>query len=184
MLEIAQSGDLTSWSLTARQICDLELILNGGFSPLDGFLNQQDYQSVVEKSRLQNGLVWTIPITLDVDAEFASQLSPDQRIVLLQDNEFPLAILTVSDVYQPDKAVEAKKVFRGDPEHPAVKYLFEQAGEFYVGGSLEAIQLPVHYDYPGWRKTPAQLRLEFESKQWDRVVAFKQETQCIEHTEN
>ncbi|CAG99480.1 sulfate adenylyltransferase [Kluyveromyces lactis] len=173
LLEIAQSGDLTSWSLTARQICDLELILNGGFSPLDGFLNQQDYQSVVEKSRLQNGLVWTIPITLDVDAEFASQLSPDQRIVLLQDNEFPLAILTVSDVYQPDKAVEAKKVFRGDPEHPAVKYLFEQAGEFYVGGSLEAIQLPVHYDYPGWRKTPAQLRLEFESKQWDRVVAFQ-----------
>ncbi|KAG0676080.1 Sulfate adenylyltransferase [Kluyveromyces marxianus] len=174
LLQEATDGSLVSWALTERQLCDLELILNGGFSPLDGFLTERDYNSVVEKSRLaDSGLVWTMPITLDVSSEFASQLTEGQRIVLVQDNEFPLAILTVADVYQPNKQVEAKKVFRGDPEHPAVKYLFEQAGDFYVGGSLEAIQLPVHYDYPGWRKTPAQLRLEFESKQWDRVVAFQ-----------
>ncbi|CDO94631.1 unnamed protein product [Kluyveromyces dobzhanskii CBS 2104] len=173
LLEQAEAGNLVRWFLTARQICDLELILNGGFSPLKGFLNKKDYESVVHNSRLENGLVWTIPITLDVDSEFASQLKAGQRVVLVQDNEFPLAILTVGDVYQPDKAVEAKEVFRGDPEHPAVKYLVEEAGEYYVGGSLEAIQLPIHYDYPGWRKTPAQLRLEFESKQWDRVVAFQ-----------
>lgn len=173
LLEEAQNGNLVSWNLTERQICDLELILNGGFSPLDGFLTREDYESVVEKSRLTSGLVWTMPITLDVEEEFAASLSADQRIVLLQDNEFPLAILTVKDVYQPDKQVEADKVFRGDPEHPAVKFLFEQTGDFYVGGSLEAIQLPIHYDYPGWRKTPAQLRLEFESMGWDRVVAFQ-----------
>ena len=166
LLEEAAKAKIT-WDLTARQICDLELIQNGGFSPLSGFLNQKDYESVVHNSRLSNDLVWTIPITLDVDAEFAKQLKPETRVTLLQDNEIPVAILTVTDVYKPDKDVEAKKVFRGDPEHPAVKYLKETAGEYYVGGEIQAIQYPVHYDYPGLRKTPAQLRLEFESKQWD-----------------
>lgn len=170
---IAESAGLVKWQLTERQLCDLELILNGGFSPLDGFLNEKDYDSVVEKCRLANGLVWSMPITLDVSSEFGSGLKEKQRIVLYQEDAFPLAILTVEDVYKPNKEVEAHKVFRGDKEHPAIKYLFEEAGEVYVGGKLEAIQLPVHYDYPGWRKTPAQLRLEFESKQWDRVVAFQ-----------
>ncbi|CUS24532.1 LAQU0S17e01068g1_1 [Lachancea quebecensis] len=169
--EAAQAS--IKWDLTPRQICDLELIQNGGFSPLSGFMNQKDYDGVVEKSRLSSGLVWTIPINLDVDAEFAKQLKPDARVVLLQDNEIPVAILTVTDVYKPDKQNEAKKVFRGDPEHPAVKYLKETAGEYYVGGEIQAIQYPVHYDYPGLRKTPAQLRLEFDSKQWDRIVAFQ-----------
>lgn len=172
LLQEASDSKLT-WSLTGRQICDLELILNGGFSPLTGFLNEKDYTSVVNDSRLSNGLVWTMPITLDVDSEFASKLQIDDRILLLQENEIPLAFLTVTDVYKPDKSVEAKKVFRGDPEHPAISYLNNIAGEYYVGGELQAIQLPQHYDYPGLRRTPAQLRLEFDSKQWDRIVAFQ-----------
>ncbi|SCU79186.1 LAMI_0A07668g1_1 [Lachancea mirantina] len=163
----------TTWSLTGRQICDLELILNGGFSPLTGFLDQKNYESVVHNSRLANGLVWTIPINLDVSESFAKTLSKGTRIVLLQEGEIPIAILTVSDVYKPDKQVEAKHVFRGDPDHPAIKYLLDSAGDYYVGGELQAIQLPHHYDYTGLRKTPAQLRNEFETKQWDRVVAFQ-----------
>lgn len=173
LLKEAESGQLTQWDLTGRQICDLELILNGGFSPLDGFLSEKDYNSVVNESRLADGTLWTIPINLDVDEKFAKSISVDQRIVLLQDNEIPVAILTVKDIYKPEKQIEAKKVFRGDPEHPAVSYLYNIAGEYYVGGSLEAIQLPQHYDYPGLRKSPAQLRSEFESRQWDRVVAFQ-----------
>lgn len=173
LLAEAQSDKLVKWDLTARQICDLELILNGGFSPLDGFLTEKDYLSVVNNSRLSDGILWTIPITFDVDEEFAKKVSAKQRIVLLQDNEIPLAILTIKDIYQPDKKLEAKKVFRGDPEHPAINYLFNTAGAYYIGGSLEAIQLPQHYDYPGLRKTPAQLRLEFQSRQWDRIVAFQ-----------
>ncbi|SCU91462.1 LADA_0F10110g1_1 [Lachancea dasiensis] len=161
------------WNLTGRQICDLELIQNGGFSPLSGFLNQKDYESVLHNSRLTSGLVWTIPITLDVTEKFAAQLKPKARVTLLQDDQIPVAILTVTDVYKPDKKVEAKQAFRGDPEHPAVSYLYNTAGDYYVGGEIQAIQLPVHYDYPGLRKTPAQLRLEFESKQWDRIVAFQ-----------
>ncbi|CCK71143.1 sulfate adenylyltransferase KNAG_0G00870 [Huiozyma naganishii CBS 8797] len=170
---LKESGTLVQWTLTARQICDAELILNGGFSPLDGFLNESDYLGVVNESRLKSGALWTIPITLDVSATFGASLKPNQRITLTQDGEIPIAILTVQDVYKPDKSLEAEKVFRGDPEHPAIVYLNETAGEYYVGGSLEAIQLPVHYDYPGLRKTPAQLRLEFQSRNWDRVVAFQ-----------
>ncbi|CCD23962.1 sulfate adenylyltransferase NDAI_0C03020 [Naumovozyma dairenensis CBS 421] len=173
LLKEVQKGKLTQWSLTARQICDIELILNGGFSPLTGFLNEKDYLGVVNNSRLADGTLWTMPITLDVDEKFASSVSSNSRILLLQDNEIPIAILTVADVYKPDKQLEAKNVFRGDPEHPAIRYLNNIAGDYYIGGSLEAIQLPQHYDYPGLRKTPAQLRLEFQSRQWDRVVAFQ-----------
>jgi len=163
------------WVLTERQLCDIELILNGGFSPLDGFLNRADYNSVVSSSRLEDGTLWPMPITLDINNEsfIKGKVQSGERIVLSQDGEIPIAILTVQDIWQPDKSVEAAKVFRGDPEHPAIRYLNEQAGDWYIGGSLECIQLPVHYDYPGARRTPAQLRAEFDSRHWDRVVAFQ-----------
>ncbi|CCE61548.1 hypothetical protein TPHA_0A04730 [Tetrapisispora phaffii CBS 4417] len=161
------------WNLTERQLCDIELILNGGFSPLTGFLNETDYKSVVVKSRLANGLLWTIPITLDVRPAFAEGLANGDRIFLVQDNVFLIAVLTVESIYRPDKKLEADKVFRGDPEHPAVVYLNNIAGDYYIGGSLEAVSLPVHYDYLELRKTPRQLRSEFNSCSWDRVVAFQ-----------
>lgn len=173
LLKEANDNNIIRWNLTERQICDIELILNGGFSPLDGFLDETNYNSVVVNSRLSNGTLWTIPITLDVDENFASSISKDKRIALFQDNEIPIAILTVTDVYKPDKSVEAKHVFRGDPEHPANQYLHNIAGDYYIGGKLDAIQLPQHYDYPGLRKTPNQLRLEFQSRNWDRIVAFQ-----------
>lgn len=164
---------LTKWNLTARQICDIELILNGGFSPLTGFLNEQDYDNVVQNSRLADGTLWTMPINLDVTNEFAQSVKPGDRIALLQDDSIPIAILTIDDIYKPNKQIEAEKVFRGDPEHPAIVYLMNTVNEYYIGGALEAIQLPVHYDYPGLRRTPAQLRSEFDSRNWDRVVAFQ-----------
>ncbi|EDO17383.1 hypothetical protein Kpol_1060p39 [Vanderwaltozyma polyspora DSM 70294] len=174
LLQLSKSIDSNKiWNLSDRQICDIELIINGGFSPLSGFLNQSSYNSVVENSRLPNGILWTIPITLDVNKSFAENLSKNDKLLLLQDNEIPIAILTVDDIYKPDKKIEAEKVFRGDPEHPAIDYLFNKAGDYYIGGEIEAIQLPVHYDYLGFRKTPSQLRSDFNSRQWDRVVAFQ-----------
>ncbi|ANZ74589.1 BA75_00813T0 [Komagataella pastoris] len=165
---------LQSIVLTGRQLCDLELILNGGFSPLTGFLTEKDYRSVVDDLRLASGDVWSIPITLDVSKTEASKFRVGERVVLRDlRNDNALSILTIEDIYEPDKNVEAKKVFRGDPEHPAVKYLFDVAGDVYIGGSLQALQLPTHYDYTALRKTPAQLRSEFESRNWDRVVAFQ-----------
>ncbi|KAM9932664.1 hypothetical protein OXX80_007708, partial [Metschnikowia pulcherrima] len=181
--EIA-SENLTAVKLTERQLCDLELILNGGFSPLTGFLNEDDYNSVVEDMRLSSvkdadsgkGLLWSMPITLDVSADFAKSVSTGQKLVLqdLRDDK-PLAVLTVESVYKPNKANEAKKVFRGDPEHPAVKYLNETAGEYYIGGSIQGLDYPTHYDYVSLRKTPTELRKEFENLGWDsqKIVAFQ-----------
>ncbi|RLV94734.1 Sulfate adenylyltransferase [Spathaspora sp. JA1] len=180
---IQEATKLPSITLTARQLCDLELILNGGFSPLSGFLNEDDYLSVVEDMRLSSvtgdngkGLLWPIPITLDVGESTAASYTIGSRIVLkdLRD-ETPLAILTVESIYKPNKSVEAEKVFRGDPEHPAVKYLQEIAGDFYIGGSLQGVNYPRHYDYVESRKTPSELRAEFEQLGWNEqnIVAFQ-----------
>ncbi|KAI8337410.1 sulfate adenylyltransferase [Chlamydoabsidia padenii] len=174
---IAEANTLPSLILTDRQLCDLELILNGGFSPLEGFLNEKDYNGVVENMRLTSGLLWSIPITLDVNEEEikASQLEPQSRVTLLDPRDYePLAILTVDDVYQPNKSKEAEHVFGADDSaHPAVYYLHNVAKKFYVGGTLEAIQSPSHYDYVANRYTPSELRAHFKKLQWTRVVAFQ-----------
>jgi sulfate adenylyltransferase len=181
---LEEADNLPKLVLTDRQLCDLELILNGGFSPLTGFLNEDDYQSVIHDLRLSSvkgkdgkGLLWPIPITLDVDEQTATtQLSKSQRVVLIDlRDETPLAILTVESIYKPNKDQEAKLVFRGDPEHPAIKYLNETAGDYYVGGSLQGINYPKHYDYLEFRKTPTELRAEFENSGWSQknIVAFQ-----------
>ncbi|CDR45649.1 CYFA0S19e01398g1_1 [Cyberlindnera fabianii] len=170
---LKEASSLQQIALSARQLCDLEMILNGGFSPLEGFLNEKDYQSVVNDMRLSNGLVWTMPIVLDVSKEVASKYSVGDRVSLVDDYGSPLAIINVESIYTPDKKVEAEKVFGGDPEHPAIRYLNEQTGDVYIGGSLDAIRAPVHYDYSGVRKTPQELREEFVKRGWSRVVAFQ-----------
>lgn len=174
---LAESHKLPSIVLTERHLCDLELILNGGFSPLEGFLNQKDYESVVENLRLTSGLLWSIPITLDVSSEQITNLGikPDSRIVLRDPrDDGALAILTVEDVYRPDKVNEAVKVFgQDDIAHPGVKYLHQHAKEFYIGGSLEAVQPPLHHDYVANRFTPSELRAYFKKLNWTRVVAFQ-----------
>lgn len=178
------STSLPEIVLSERQLCDLELILNGGFSPLAGFLNEDDYESVVESMRLSSikdeatgkGLLWPMPITLDVTQSIASSVKPGEKVVLkdLRDGS-SLAILTIESIYKPDKKNEAQKVFRGDPEHPAVNYLLNVAGDYYIGGSVQGLQLPKHYDYTHLRKTPAALRSEFGKLGWDekKIVAFQ-----------
>ena len=180
---LEESKSLPSLVLTDRQLCDLELILNGGFSPLTGFLNEDDYTSVVEDLRLTSvkgengkGLLWPIPITLDVNEQIASTYKNGDRIVLLDlRDKTPLAILTIESIYKPNKENEAKKVFRGDPEHPANKYLFEISGDYYIGGSLQGLNCPKHYDYIESRKTPTELRQEFNKLGWEdqNIVAFQ-----------
>lgn len=172
----AEAESLPDLVLTERQLCDLELILCGGFSPLEGFMTEKDYNGVVDDLRLADGTLFSMPITLDVSKEEieASKIAPGARVVLRDfRDQAPLAIITVDDVYRPDKQREADKVFRGDPEHPAIKYLFNSAKEFYVGGKLQAINRLNHYDYVGLRNTPAELRSQFSKLGWRRVVAFQ-----------
>ncbi|GAA5837851.1 hypothetical protein JCM11251_004677 [Rhodosporidiobolus azoricus] len=174
---LAESEQLPDIRLTERQLCDLELILNGGFSPLEGFMGKEDYESVVETLRLTDGALFPMPITLDVSQEQvdALKLASGARVTLRDSrDEAPLAILTVSSVYTPNKSNEAEKVFGADDSaHPAVHYLHNTVKQFYVGGAVQAINTPEHYDYVELRYTPAELRAYFEKLAWRRVVAFQ-----------
>ena len=172
----AEAERLPAILLNERQLCDLELILNGGFSPLEGFMNQKDYNGVVENLRLANGVLFSIPICLDVDAKTikARGIKPGARINLRDfRDDRNLAILTVDDVYRPNKEKEAQEVFGGDEEHPAVRYLLDQTEDYYVGGAVHAVNRLNHYDYVELRYTPAELRTHFEKLGWTRVVAFQ-----------
>ncbi len=169
-----EAADLVSWDLTPRQICDLELLMNGGFAPLKGFLSEADYAAVLKDMRLADGALWPMPITLDVSEEFAKSVAPGQDIALRDQEGVILATLSVSDKWSPDKVAEAKAVFGSDDiAHPAVNYLMHVAGPVYLGGRITGIQPPVHYDYKGRRDTPNELRAFFRKMGWQRIVAFQ-----------
>lgn len=170
----SEAAEMQSWDLTARQLCDLELLMNGGFSPLKGFLGKADYDSVVSNMRMADGSLWPMPITLDVSQEFADGLEEGQDIALRDQEGVILATLTVSDKWAPDKSLEAEKVFGADDSaHPAVNYLHNTAGPVYVGGAITGLQAPTHYDYRGRRDTPNELRALFRKLGWQRIVAFQ-----------
>jgi sulfate adenylyltransferase len=169
-----EAADLPSWDLTPRQICDLELLMNGAFNPLKGFLSQADYDSVVSDMRLANGTLWPMPITLDVSEAFAGKVEPGQDIALRDQEGVILAIMSVTDKWSPDKAIEAEKVFGADDlAHPAVNYLHHRAGPVYLGGPITGIQQPVHYDFRSRRNTPNELRTFFRKLGWRKIVAFQ-----------
>ena len=170
----AESRDLPSFTLQPRHLCDLELLLNGGFSPLRGFMGQADYEQVCSDMRLADGTLWPMPITLDVDGDTAEAAQAAGRLALRDIEGVMLAVLTVDDVWQPDTAAEAESVFDSlDPDHPGVGHLLHNTARFYMGGSVQGLQLPVHYDFTELRRTPAQLRAEFDAAGWSRVVAFQ-----------
>ncbi len=168
------SVDFKSHDLTQRQICDLELLMNGAFSPLTGFLNEEEYESVVDDMRLPDGTIWPMPVTLDVSADFAQSLTRGDKVALRDPEGFMLAVLTVESIWKPDKEAEAEKVFgTKDRKHPAVNYLFNEAGEYYVGGAIEGVHLPIHHDYADIRHTPTEVRQMFAKLGWRKVVAFQ-----------
>jgi sulfate adenylyltransferase len=155
-------------------MCDLELLATGGFSPLAGFNTRAEYDGIVADMRLPDGTLWPIPITLDVDAETASSLEPGARLALRDPEGVMLAVITVEDVWEPDKELEAASVLGSiSDEHPAVDYLHNVAGSHYVGGSIEVLELPHHYDFKTLRLTPAEVRSRFAKRGWARIVAFQ-----------
>jgi len=169
-----EANELPTWTLSQRQVCDLELLLNGGFAPLHGFMNRADYQRVLQEMRLQDGTLWPIPITLDVDKEFAATLSAGHAIAMRDAEGLLLAVLHVEDIWQVDRAQEAQAVFGTlDQTHPGVNYLYQQVKDFYVGGKLTALARPHHYDFTHLRYTPAELKAIFRQRGWEKVVAFQ-----------
>src|SRR6202046_4114414 len=171
----AHSRQWPSWDLTARQLCDLELLMSGGFSPLRGFMNQADYEGVCHDMRLASGVLWPMPITLDVSEEFAKKLTPGSSKVALRDPEgVMLAVLNVEEVWQPDRAAEAKAVFNSTSKaHPGADYAMNKSNPWYVGGSIEGMQAPSHYDFRSLRLGPAELRASFGRLGWTKIVAFQ-----------
>jgi sulfate adenylyltransferase len=171
----AHSREWPSWDLTARQLCDLELLMSGGFSPLRGFMTRADYEGVCQNMKLQTGLLWPMPITLDVTEQFAKTLSPGKSKIALRDPEgVMLGVLHVEEVWQPDRKAEAESVFgTTSTVHPGVDYLLKKANPWYAGGRVEGVQHHSHYDFKGLRLTPAELRHEFARLGWRKVVAFQ-----------
>lgn len=160
-------------TLTQRQQCDLEMLLIGALSPLTGFMTKEIYDSVISNTRLPGGLLWPMPYYLDVDETFAERLEMGTRVALRDTEGFMPAVLTIDSIWRPDKKLEAESVYgTTDPEHPGVDYLFNSVNAVYIGGSIQGIQLPFHYDFETLRDTPEELRQFFEKQGWRNVVAF------------
>ncbi|HVA96914.1 MAG TPA: bifunctional sulfate adenylyltransferase/adenylylsulfate kinase [Candidatus Acidoferrales bacterium] len=158
--------------LTQRQLCDLELLLNGGFSPLDGFMDEETYNSVINTLRLPNGTIWPIPIVLDVHD--TSQYAIGTEIVLCDTFNVPYAMLTISSIYKPDKIKEAKKVYgTTDTHHFGVQKIFNGSGKYYLGGTIEGLKDIVHYDFIEYRHTPYELRKHFQKLGWKKIIGFQ-----------
>jgi len=165
---------LYSLTLSQRQLCDLELLLNGGFLPLTGFMNQADYNNVLDNMRLSNGTVWPMPITLDVDQQTAETLMPGMDIALRDAEGLLLAIMKVEECWMVDRLHEAQAIYgTTDDSHPAVRYLMNQTKDVYVGGKVSYIALPHHYDFTHLRLTPDKLKQYFRQNDWQKVVAFQ-----------
>ncbi len=172
--ELRAARDYVSWDLTERQLCDVELLLNGAFSPLEGFLNQDDYDSVAKTMRLTSGVLWPMPITLDVSDEFAASIKSGDKVALRDLEGIIIATMEVGDIWTPDKKAEAESVYGStDETHPAVHYLNNIANSVYVGGRLSGIAPPTHFDFKHLRDTPAEMRDRLEKLGWSKVVAFQ-----------
>jgi sulfate adenylyltransferase len=171
-----ESANYPSVTLTQRQICDLELLMNGAYSPLTGFMCQDDYEAVVDNMQLANGLLWPMPITFDVSEAFIDQhkISTSSKVALQDGEGFMLAVLSVDSIWTPEKEHEAEKIYATTSlDHPGVHYLKEETHSVYIGGAIEGVQLPEYYVFDTYRRTPLQQRAIFAKKGWKKVIAYQ-----------
>ena len=168
------SNTISSLTLSLKQQCDLEMILNGAFSPLLTFNNQKDYEEILLNNKLLNGVIWPIPIVLDVPNDFLKALDKNEHISLRNAEGFLLAILKVREFWSPNKKDEANSVYKTiDENHPGVDYLFNHTNSNYISGELIPIQSNKYFDFTHLRKSPQEVRDLFRSKRWQDVIAFQ-----------
>ena len=162
--------------LSNRHVCDIELILNGAFNPVKSFMNRVDYENVLENMRLNDNSLWPIPITLDVSKHTIEEnhYKKDKKIALRDKEGFLIAIMTIEDIWEVDKNKEAQSVYgTKNKNHPGVKHLFTKIKDYYIGGKLQKVQLPHHYDYQLLRHSPEELKEQFKKLGWKKIIAFQ-----------
>ncbi len=169
---LERAKGLTRISIGSRQFADLEMFAVGAYSPLRGFMTQQDYLSVVNTMHLSNGLPWSIPITLAVTTEQAATVQEGSDVALVNAEDEIQAVLTVQEKFGYDKSLEARQVYRTEDEaHPGVKVVYQQ-GEVLLGGPVRVVALQAQ-TFAEYRYTPAQSRAQFAERGWKRIVAFQ-----------
>ncbi|WP_028539494.1 sulfate adenylyltransferase [Paenibacillus sp. J14] len=171
---LEKAKGLPSIQINNWTISDLDLIGVGAFSPLTGFMNEDDYRSVVDRMRLADGTVWSIPITLSVGREQAESLEVGEQVALIGEQDGVVyGLLEIGSVYSVDQAEEARKVFKtDDPAHPGVKKLLERS-PYYVGGSIQVLNRPEPARFKEFYFDPAETRRIFAEKGWRTVVGFQ-----------
>ena len=165
--------NLPDITLNERQMCDLELLATGGFSPLKGFMIRSDYESVLDRMRLQNDVLWPIPICMDVGELQARSLEAGQSVALRDPEGYLLAVMHIEDIWPVEREKEARLICGTlDKTHPGTDYLLNVAGDYYIGGKLEVLSPPLHSDFKQLRMTPAEIRSNFKKFGWKRMAAF------------
>jgi sulfate adenylyltransferase len=168
------SLNLPDITLNDRQLCDLELLATGVFSPLDGFMNRPDYESVLDRMRLQSNVLWPIPICLGISDTKARTLEVGQSVTLRDHEGFLLAIMHIEDMWPVDRDKEASMVYGStDITHQGVKYLLSTEGGYYIGGKLEVLSTPLHFDFKRLRMTPQEIRRVYQKLKWKRILGFQ-----------
>ena len=164
---------MPSLELNAREEADLELIANGAFSPLEGFMGEADYVSVRDRRQLASGLVWTLPVTLSANETERAQLNIGDDVALRGRDGRLIAVLHLVEIFTYDKQLEAERVYLTTEEkHPGVRALYAQ-GEYLLGGRLSLVEHPNRQDFAPYRYPPRELRALFAERGWRRIVAFQ-----------
>lgn len=164
---------LPKLTLSEREVCDLEMIATGAMSPLEGFMNSEDYSSCLDKNRLRNGTVWTIPVVKQINGTEKSTLSPGKDAALAHPESGALAVVHVEDIFPHDKKKHAEKLYgTTDEAHPGVAQILKM-GDWLVGGKIDLIDPPRHKDFNDHRRDPVETRAYFKERGWKRIVAFQ-----------
>ncbi len=161
-------------SLAERHLCDYELLSIGAFSPLTGFMGEDDYNSVVDKMRLADWTFWPVPVCLDISSADAENIKPGASVALRDQEGFLLGVMDVADIWKPDKVREAEKVYKtSDDSHSGVRHLFHNTGEYYIGGRVRSVNKPIHYDFRQLRLSPAEVRFMYNKLGWKKIIGMQ-----------
>jgi sulfate adenylyltransferase len=170
---LIKARSIKSIKVSSRIISDIELIAVGAFSPIEGFMGKEDYDSVIENMRLKDGLPWSIPITLPVSEEAATGFEEGEELSILDHDGNIIAILILEEKYSYDKGREAKNVYgTSELAHPGVSVLYSQ-GSILLGGKISLINRPQNIEFPKYTLDPSQMREIFKNRGWRTIVAFQ-----------